>query len=671
MRIAFTHNLATSRTEEHAEFDSPATIELIVDTLRGMGHDVRPVEVSGPIARTVAALEDFRPDLVFNTAEGRTGRVREAFVPALLEELGIPYTGSGPHALTVTLDKYLTKLVVSQFGVRTPTARRVFDAGAIRPDDLRFPVIVKPNFEGSSKGITTDSVVDDRSAMADVVAAMLQRYADGVLVEEFIAGSDVTVPFLEAVGGPRGGVLSAVEYGFRGTSPLGGRTLYDYALKAHRPEDVSVSAPARLTDEQASAILDMTRTAIRALEIRDIGRLDYRLASDGTLFFLEANALPSLEPGAGLYAAAALEGLGTLESVLAAVVESAVRRWGLVDRPFRRSQTPTPLRVGFTYNEKRVRPDIHGEQDSEAEFEAPEVLNAIRHAIVGLGYEVVNLEATSELPRTLLATHVDVVFNLAEGASGRSRESQVPALLELMGLPFSGSDAVCMALTLDKALAKQVVASLGVPTPKGFVMKERESLVPPGSLRFPAIVKPLAEGSSKGISPHSVVHDEEAMYRVARAAIEKYRAPALIEEYLPGREFTVGLLGYPEARVLPVLEIQFIDPSVPTPVYSFEAKQHDTGRMRFTVPAELSDDQVRTLTELARTAFNGLGCRDMARIDFRMDAEGRFNFIECNPLPGLTPEWSDFVTMAGAAGIDYTNLIGSILAGSIERRGNG
>ena len=161
MRIALTHNLRLSDSEEEAEFDTEATVTALASAIERLGHRVERMEVSGPASRTVARLEAFSPDLIFNTAEGRRGRFREAFFPALFEELGFPYTGSDAYALAVTLDKQLTKLILRDEGIRTPGWQFIEKPSDLKPEDLHFPVIVKPNFEGSSKGITQESVAEN------------------------------------------------------------------------------------------------------------------------------------------------------------------------------------------------------------------------------------------------------------------------------------------------------------------------------------------------------------------------------------------------------------------------------------------------------------------------------------------------------------------------------
>src|SRR5512138_2531578 len=255
MRIALTHNLRLSDSEEEAEFDTRETVDALASAIERLGHRVERIEVSGPASRTVTRLEAFGPDLVFNTAEGRRGRFREAFFPALFEELGMPYTGSDAYALSLTLDKQLTKLVLAQHGVPTPRWQYVEDARELQVNALRYPVIVKPNFEGSSKGITQDSVVEDPTRLHEVVQAALVRYPAGVLVEEFVLGRDVTVPFLEAAAPERRGVLQAVEYAIAPEATAGRRfAIYDYELKTRLDAQVSVRAPAALPPPLAGRI---------------------------------------------------------------------------------------------------------------------------------------------------------------------------------------------------------------------------------------------------------------------------------------------------------------------------------------------------------------------------------------------------------------------------------
>jgi D-alanine-D-alanine ligase len=666
VKIAFTHNLRLTDSEEEAEFDSVETVDAIANGLRAGGHEVEKIEVTGPASHLAARIESFGPDLIFNTAEGRRGRSREAFYPALFEELGYPYTGSDAYVMTVTLDKWMTKLVLAAQGLDTPRSRLVVPDDMTRDRDLgmiglSFPVIVKPNYEGSSKGIGDDAVARDARALLDMLPRALRKYPAGVLVEEFVPGSDVTVPFLEGLGDE--GVLMPVDYVIEPSA----RTrfnLYDYRLKSADAGRVSVRCPPDLPRDVVSRLRSLAKTAVRTLGIRDLARVDFRIGEDGRIYLLEANALPSLEPGSSTFSASAREGLD-YDATLGAVVASAARRQGLtVPQQGRRRRPPEPLRIGFSYNVKRV--DSKGD-DTEAEYDAPETIESIRDAIESYGHVVVPLEATSELPRQFMDAHVDLVFNIAEGVAGRNREAAVPALCELMGIPYTGSDAATLSIALDKALSKRVLRQHGIATPEFQVMETgRERLSP--KMIFPLIVKPNQEGSSKGVSAHaSVVDDEEALRAVVRELLDKYRQPALIEHYISGREFTVGLLGDKRPRVLPPMEIIFRDKENPRPVYDYQIKQEWEKHVTYECPAKLTAAELKAMERTARETFVALDCRDVARVDLRMDDAGEIYVLEVNPLPGLTPGYSDLCLIASAANIDYRSLIGEILAGGLKR----
>jgi D-alanine-D-alanine ligase len=669
MRIALTHNLRLSDSEEEAEFDTPETIAALAGGIERLGHRVERIEVSGPASRTVARLEAYNPDLVFNTAEGRRGKFREAFYPALFDELGIPYTGSDAYALSVTLDKHTTKTLLSQRGVLSPRGLLIERLEELNIDGFRFPLIVKPNFEGSSKGITQASVVEEAARLPGLVELLLRRFPSGVLVEEYIDGRDITVPFLHGVSRETHGVLEPVEYLISDEARRKRRfPIYDYELKTYESDHVGVRAPAQLTPDVRERLLKAAWIVFESLNIQDLGRVDFRVAPDGQVYFLEVNALPSLEPGAGIYASAELEGLH-FDGVLGRIIESACGRYSLDARKLkaRGERKVGPLRVGFTFNVKRLKPHVDGTDDDEAEYDPPSTLQAVREAIASHGHEVIDLEATQELPSVLSSTPVDIVFNMAEGFKGRTRESQVPALLELLDIPYSGSDPATLAIALDKTLAKRVVRQHGILTPNFTLMTTGKEKLPRDLQQFPLIVKPNAEGSSKGVHPASVVRSEGELRDVARRIVEKYKQPALVEQYVSGREFTVGLLGERRPKILPIMEIVFLDDADTTPVYSFEYKQDWNSKIRYEVPAKLDGTQQRALEKAARESFAALNCRDIARIDFRMDTQGRFYFIECNPLPGLTPDWSDLVLISKAAGMDYRTLIGEILAPAIRR----
>lgn len=320
------------------------------------------------------------------------------------------------------------------------------------------------------------------------------------------------------------------------------------------------------------------------------------------------------------------------------------------------------LRVALTYNLRRI---AVGVGDSEAEFDAESTIDALAAAIRVQGHEVVPCEATSELPARLLSVAPELVFNIAEGLRGLNREALVPALCETLGIEYTGSDLACMANTLNKATAKQLVCAAGIPTPAFALLRTGREPLPLG-FAFPAIVKPIGEGSSKGILEKQVVESEPELRTLSLSLVERYRQPVLAEAFLPGREFTVALLGEGEPRVLPIMEIVFTDQSVPYPVYTFKSKFESVG-VENKVPCDVPKALYAALERTARDAFLALGCRDIARIDLRLDAAGTVHFIECNPLPGMTPEFSDLCVMAKAEGMTYDALVAEIMAPALNR----
>lgn len=662
MKVALTFNLKSDDSPEQAEFDLPETIEALTDSLRGLGHQVEKLEVGGPVSHLVARLDALGPDLILNLAEGKKGRFREGFFPALFEQMGLLYTGSDAYSCTLTLDKHLTKLALLERGLPVPAWRFVTRRDQLPEAEanLKFPLIVKPNFEGSSMGVSQDSVVEDTAALEALVDRMLPLYPAGLMVEEFIAGKDVTVPFL-------GEVLEPCEYTF----PADRRyNIYDFEIKHLLADQVGVTVPACLDKDLRAHILDYTERTLRATGVRDLGRVDFRVSEAGKPYVIEVNALPNLRPESSLYLSAGyvwrkknLQGEALQQAVLGRLLELACQRNGLKAPATR---TRRAIKVGVAYNLKSVDADTLRVDDSQAEFDSPGTVKALADAIAAAGHEPVLLEATADFAHKVTAAGVDMVFNIAEGIRGRNRESQVPAVLELLDIPYTGSDPACLCLTLDKGLAKRIVAQAGIPTPGWLVMTTGKERLPKG-FSFPAICKPLAEGSSKGVGSASVVETEIALRAVVADMLRRYGQPALVEQFVGGREFTVGLIGEKVPKVLPIMEVVFTDKTATNPIYGFEQKTADAPDVRFECPAQLDPTLRKLIAGQAKAAFKALGCRDVARIDFRMDKEGQVHFIECNPLPGLTPDFSDLAVIGLAAGLSYADLVRDIMAPCLRR----
>ena len=303
----------------------------------------------------------------------------------------------------------------------------------------------------------------------------------------------------------------------------------------------------------------------------------------------------------------------------------------------------------------------------EAEFDTPETVEAICRALRRMGAETVVLEADKNLAAAVTASGITMAFNIAEGRAGRAREAQVPALLDLLGVPYTGSDAVALGVALDKVLCKRLVAACGVRTADYALVTRPGQL--PAHLHYPVIVKPNAEGSGKGISEHCIAVDETELAQLLARDLPANPAGLLVEEYLPGREFTVGILGNGATRqILSPMEILYNQNTQRDfKVYSYAVKCNYTEHVRYECPARLSEAQNRALTEAAGAAFDALGCQDVARADFRMDAAGQPCFLEINPLPGLAPGYSDLPMIAQADGIAYDELVCDIYKAARQR----
>lgn len=332
------------------------------------------------------------------------------------------------------------------------------------------------------------------------------------------------------------------------------------------------------------------------------------------------------------------------------------------------------MRVGIAYNLKRE--NFHGPHDAEAEFDDPDTIMAIKKALETAGHRVELFEALESFPASIAASRPDIVFNIAEGRLGRGREAHVPAILNFLNIPFVGSDETAVCIAMDKALAKRLLASFGVDTPKYTVITgdtrytsgNSASSDQPEQPGFPIIVKPVAEGSGKGISGVSLVSGSDELHVVADELIRTYEQDALAEEYIPGREFTVGLLGNGAGtRVFAPMEVIFRDKA--HSIYSYEIKRNFKQHIDYACPPDLDAGLISKLEETALQVFRITGCRDFARVDFRLSPENRLYFIEINPIPGLAPGYSDYPMLAGFCGVDYDTLICSILDSALTRYG--
>jgi D-alanine-D-alanine ligase len=327
------------------------------------------------------------------------------------------------------------------------------------------------------------------------------------------------------------------------------------------------------------------------------------------------------------------------------------------------------MRIGLTYDLKSAVPlDAASPEDALEEYDSRETVELIAAALSGAGHSVVLLGGGEEFLENIRREKVDIVFNIAEGrGNSRSRESQVPGVLEMLGIPYTGSDAHCLTVCLDKPLAKKLVAAEGVATPKWRLITEEENLsrIAWEHFPFPAIVKPAYEGSSKGIRLTSVVDNAESLLAELSRLLEVYRQPVMVEEFISGDEVTVGIMGNAPSRVVGIMRI------LPRKregrfVYSLEVKRDYLNLVDYECPPQLTDEIKERIALASLKVFRVLGCRDFARLDFRLSPEGVPYFLEINPLPGLGA-YSDLVIMAQKMGGTQQGLIQAVLETALKR----
>jgi D-alanine-D-alanine ligase len=356
-------------------------------------------------------------------------------------------------------------------------------------------------------------------------------------------------------------------------------------------------------------------------------------------------------------------------------------------------------RIGFAYNQKpeptvglvsATSSDTRSEEeppsidDAYAEWDSAETIDAVASALSAYG-DVIRLEATEEFPERLRAEHPDIVFNIAEGLHGTNREAHVPAICEFFDVAYSGSDPFTLSLCLHKARTKDVLSVNGIPNAPFTLIESERSIeawlyssrtAPLASAAAPLFLKPVQEGSSKGITERNLVRSNDELEAQARFLLDTYAQPVIAEAFLPGAEFTCGVLGNGDgARVLPLVGMNFGSlPSGALPIYGYEAKWiWDTPNDPldiFECPARIDSRLQAAIEDVVLRAYRVLGCRDWSRIDVRLDADGVPNIVEVNPLPGILPNPEDNSCLpkaARAAGIGYDELIQTALLAAAER----
>jgi D-alanine-D-alanine ligase len=320
--------------------------------------------------------------------------------------------------------------------------------------------------------------------------------------------------------------------------------------------------------------------------------------------------------------------------------------------------------IGITYDLKAAYMAMGMSSEEAAEFDKIETIDAIDQALQQLGYETVRIGHARELLESLAnGGRWDMVFNICEGLNGIGREAQVPAILDLYGIPYVFSDPMVLALCLHKGMTKRVIRDLGLPTAPFVVVNDPEE-INDIHLEFPLFAKPVAEGTGKGIGGNSIINKPEDLFPVIHEKLLRYKQAVLVETFLPGREFTVGVVGSGrDSRCIGIMECHFRK-NAELNAYSYDNKSNYEDFMDYSIP---QDEVALAACQLAVDAWKGLGCRDGGRVDIRLDAAGIPNFIEVNPLAGLHPIDSDLVIIASKMGHSYTDLIRWIMDSACRR----
>ena len=324
--------------------------------------------------------------------------------------------------------------------------------------------------------------------------------------------------------------------------------------------------------------------------------------------------------------------------------------------------------VGLTYDLKTEYKFKEGDPpDANAEFDHPSTIDVIADAIAANGFKVKRIGNVTSVLEKMGNLDVDIVFNISEGITGRNRESQVPILLEMAGVPFVGADALTLGLTLDKVMAKKIFIAEKIPTPKFYEFKSSEELANTNHYKFPLIVKPRFEGSSKGLSESSRVENRDDLKKQVDFVAQAYKQPVLVEEFISGQEFTVAIVGNDPPEAMPVVQIK-IDGRLQLNDRFYTFARITSDRLEYVCPAKISQELKKKLQDLAIKTYNAVECRDFGRVDFRVDPDGNPFVLEINPLPSLSTE-DVFKLVAETIGITYEEIVGRILKSAIKRHG--
>lgn len=630
--------------EDVAEFDSVETIDALAAALADLGHVVD--RIGSAFALTERLARNERWDLVFNVCEGLHGFGRESLVPAMLEARRIPCTFSDSLVTALTLHKATTKRILRDHGI--PTAafaliERVEDLAGV---DLPFPLFAKPVAEGTSKGVTAASKIRNRDELTAMVPQLLARYAQPVLVETYLPGREFTVGLTGT--GDRAVAVAALEIHLRAGADA---EVYTWKNK----EECETLVEYRVADDaDAQAAMAVALRTWRALGCRDAGRVDVRLAADGTAVVIEVNPLAGLHPSHSDLPIMAMQVGLPYKDLIGRIVDSAAERVSAapVDAP------PPDVLIVLDDVGPSPRPD---------EVDTIEQADEVEKVLVAAGMRVERLPVSADLEamrRHLLRRRPGRIFNLVESLSGHGDLSAlVPALIETMGIPLCGASADNLWRSADKFLTKRDLRRAGLPTAEWLMRPEEFDAARHGEMDW--IIKSLREHASIGLDAENILRRPTAAeFRDAFARIEAGPAGrSFAEVFIPGREFNLSVLVEEDRiRVFPPAEIDFSGmPGDEPHIVGYRAKWDpdspvfDATPRTFEFPAS-DGPLLAELVRLAERTAEWFELRGYARVDFRVDGEGRPWILEVNANPGIHPE-AGYAAAAARAGIPYDQLI--------------
>lgn len=661
--------------EETGEFDRIDTVEAIESTLRELGYQTDRI---GNVRRLVERLSrGHRWDLVFNIAEGLYGFGREAQVPAVLDAYAIPYTFSDPMVCAIALHKATCNRLVRDLGIPTAdftVVSSVEDCANVR---LPYPLFAKPVAEGTSKGVTGGSKITCESELVETCRTLLAKFNQPVLVETFLSGREFTVGILGT--GDQAQAIGAMEVLLNDKAE---REIYSYHNKAHY-EDLVEYRLGDPSDPVVARTLDLALDAWRGLGCRDAGRVDVRADAEGNPRFLEVNPLAGLNPNiSDLPILAKLSGLSYKE-LLARIMASATRRI-----PSKPAMLPAGLgssqagpRLVGTRAPRQPRPParnvprvvmLHEKVEKNAPEDRADLaceMEFLGGVLTRLGYDVLPLPMTLDLravAHAIRRMRPAFVFNLAETVDGQGRLAHLaPALLDRIGVPYTGSGPETMMMTSSKVMAKKALAAAGIPTPRWVTLEEAAA----GEIPFdpPFIVKSVWEEASIGLDEDSVVTDKGRLLHEMELRLPLLGGSAFAEEFIEGREFNVGIIGGPTTpEVLPIAEMTFDYPEGKPRVMGYRAKWDENSfeYSHTTRSYDLRPEDAPLLERLRAVAIRCwelFGLNGYARVDFRVAPDGTPYVLEANANPCLSPH-AGFMASSARAGMTPEQVVARLLS---------